>query len=119
VVNGAVDVWCPGASTSAFALRLALAAGGARFDQATDADARATGAALRLAIDALYRVLGTVPYNVVVETAPRDHEGPFRWWVDLIPRVTVTAGFETGTGLYVNVVDPADAAAALRAAIGG
>ncbi len=49
----------------------------------------------------------------MIATAPRDHDGAFRWWVDLVPRLTVTAGFELSTGLSVNIVAPADAAAAL------
>ena len=60
-------------------------------------------------------MIGDAAYNVMIETAPRDHAGPFRWWVDVVPRVTVTAGFELATGLSVNIVAPADAAAALRA----
>jgi len=34
----------------------------------------------------------------------------------VIPRITVSAGFELATGLSVNIVAPADAAEALRAA---
>jgi UDPglucose--hexose-1-phosphate uridylyltransferase len=52
----------------------------------------------------------------MIETAPRDHDAPFRWWIDVVPRLTITAGFELGTGLSVNIVAPADAAAALRSA---
>ena len=64
----------------------------------------------------IQRVLGDVAYNVMIESAPRDHDGPFRWWADVVPRITVAAGFELATGLSVNIVAPADAAAALRAA---
>jgi UDPglucose--hexose-1-phosphate uridylyltransferase len=70
---------------------------------------------LRDTIARLRGVLGNVAYNVMIESAPRDHAEPFRWWVDVVPRVTVYAGFELATGLSVNVVAPADAAAALRA----
>jgi galactose-1-phosphate uridylyltransferase len=34
--------------------------------------------------------------------------------VRITPRLTVTAGFERGTGLFVNVVPPEHAATALR-----
>jgi UDPglucose--hexose-1-phosphate uridylyltransferase len=116
VVDGAVGVWCPVASPTPFTMRLALADGGPRFDEATDDDTRAVGVALRDAIARIRLVLGDVAYNVMIETAPRDHAEPFRWWVDLVPRITVYAGFELATGLSVNVVAPADAAGALRAA---
>jgi len=114
IVDGPVVVWCPPASPTPFTVRLALADGGPRFDEAADDDARAVGIALRDAIAAIRRALGDVPYNVMIATAPRDHEGAFRWWVDLVPRLTVTAGFELSTGLSVNIVAPADAATALR-----
>jgi UDPglucose--hexose-1-phosphate uridylyltransferase len=116
VVEGAVVVWCPRASPTPFTVRLALADGGSRFDEAADDEARAMSIALRDAIASLRLVIGDAAYNVMIETAPRDHAGPFRWWVDVVPRVTVAAGFELATGLSVNVVGPADAAAALRAA---
>jgi UDPglucose--hexose-1-phosphate uridylyltransferase len=108
-------VWCPRASLTPFTLRLALADGGGRFDEATDADTRNVGIALRDAIAALQRAIGDVAYNVIIETAPRDHTAIFRWWIDLLPRVTVAAGFEIGSGVSVNIVSPADVADALRA----
>jgi UDPglucose--hexose-1-phosphate uridylyltransferase len=107
-------VWCPPASTSPFAQRVALANGGPRFDQASDDDIETIAAALCNCAARVHRVLGSPAYNVVVETAPRDHDTPFQWWVDVIPRLNVVAGFELGTGVYVNTVLPADAAAALR-----
>jgi UDPglucose--hexose-1-phosphate uridylyltransferase len=115
IVDGAVVAWCPPASPMPFTVRLALADGGARFDEADDDATRAVGIALRDAIARMRSVLGDVAYNVMIETAPRDHAGPFRWWVDLVPRISVAAGFEVATGLSVNIVAPADAAAALRA----
>jgi UDPglucose--hexose-1-phosphate uridylyltransferase len=116
VTRGAVVVWCPRASPSPYCVRLALADGGARFDDAADDETFAVGAALRDAIARIRLVLGDVAYNVMIESAPRDHAGPFHWWVDVVPRITVAAGFELASGLSVNIVAPADAASALRAA---
>jgi UDPglucose--hexose-1-phosphate uridylyltransferase len=113
IADGEVVVWCPRASPTPFTVRLALAEGGPRFDEASDEDARAVGVALANAIASIRRALGDVPYNVMFETAPRDHDGPFQWWIDIVPRLTVTAGFELATGLSVNIVAPADAAVAL------
>jgi UDPglucose--hexose-1-phosphate uridylyltransferase len=116
VSEGDVGVWCPPASPTPFSMRLAHANGGARFDETDDDITRSTGRAIRAAVNALHSVLGAVAYNVLVESAPREHSGDFRWWVDIVPRVTVAAGFELSTGLSVNVVAPADAASALRSA---
>ena len=50
------------------------------------------------------------------------HTGPmqsgslehFHWHIEIIPRVTKTAGFEWGTGFYINPVPPESAAEFLR-----
>ena len=71
--------------------------------------------ALRDALVALRDALGDVPYNVVVHTAPRDG-GPFHWYVEVMPRVSVVAGFEQATGILVNTVPPERAAVDARRA---
>ncbi len=114
IADGEVRTWCPRASATPFTIRLAPTDGGARFDESTDEQTRATGIALRDAIARLRSVLGQVAYNVMIETAPASHTDAFRWWVDVVPRLTTTAGFELGTGLSVNIVAPETAADALR-----
>ena len=55
-------------------------------------------------------------YNYILHTAPFDtHElGHYHWHLEIIPRLTKTAGFEWGTGFYINPVPPEEAAAFLR-----
>jgi UDPglucose--hexose-1-phosphate uridylyltransferase len=55
-------------------------------------------------------------YNYIIHTAPFD-TGPlkhYHWHIEIIPRLTKTAGFEWGTGFYINPVPPEEAAAFLR-----
>lgn len=64
----------------------------------------------------LYFGLNDPDYNIVVRSAPvkawcADH---LHWYVSLIPRVTQTAGFELGSGMYINTALPEDSAAFLR-----
>src|SRR5260221_4914679 len=113
VVDGAVVVWCPPASPSPFTMRLALADGGARFDDVPDDETRAVGIALRDVIARTQHVLGAVAYNVMIESAPRDHSGAFHWWIDVVPRVTITAGFWLAAGLSGKNCVPAGAAPAV------
>ena len=110
---GEVTVWCPRASTSRYLLRIAHAAAGPAFDEASDATIDAVALALRDAVRRLRAVLGDAPYNVVVHTAPR-HREPFHWYVEVTPRISVIAGFEQATGVLVNTTPPEDAAVALR-----
>jgi UDPglucose--hexose-1-phosphate uridylyltransferase len=113
VARDQVVVWCPFASTSPYLVRIAHEAASARFDRADDATVVTTALALRDTLARLQSLLGDVPYNVVVRTAPRDEE-PFHWYVDVIPRISVIAGFEQATGILVNTVPPELAAQQLN-----
>jgi UDPglucose--hexose-1-phosphate uridylyltransferase len=55
-------------------------------------------------------------YNAVLHTAPTGDErsAAFHWHWELIPRSTSLAGFEWGTGMYINSVSPERAAIRLR-----
>jgi UDPglucose--hexose-1-phosphate uridylyltransferase len=71
----------------------------------------------RLVHDVLNRLratLGTLPpLNMWVRTAPRD-AATFCWRVEIMPRLAQLAGLEIGTGVYLNVLAPEDAAQRLR-----
>ncbi len=61
---------------------------------------------LRVGLQKLSAKLGAPPpLNLWVRTAPRGAEH-FHWHVDVVPRLTRLAGFELGTGQYVNIVPP-------------
>lgn len=55
-------------------------------------------------------------YNYIIHTAPFDTQelGHYHWHIEIIPRLTKTAGFEWGTGFYINPVPPEEAATFLR-----
>ena len=44
----------------------------------------------------------------------RQELGHYHWHIEIIPSLTKTAGFEWGTGFYINPVPPEEAAAFLR-----
>ncbi len=114
IVDGDAACWCPPASEMPYAARCALPFGRQRFDIATDGELRAVALALRDYLSQLRTVLGDVPYNVTINTAPAADDRPYHWWLDILPRLTVPAGFEHATGLAVCTVAPEAAAAAIR-----
>lgn len=71
------------------------------------------GALLKLEV-----CLRNPPYNFNLHTAPcgQEHTDGFHWHLDIAPKLTTPAGFEMGTGIYINVTRPEDAAAFLREA---
>ena len=66
-------------------------------------------------------VLSPLAYNLVLHTAPlgQKNVGHFHWHWELIPRSTSLAGFEWGTGMYINSVSPERAAIRLRTSKSG
>jgi UDPglucose--hexose-1-phosphate uridylyltransferase len=60
--------------------------------------------------------LGNPPYNYSLHTAPfrAEKQHVFHWHLEIMPRLTIAAGFEMGTGIYINATAPEDAAQHLR-----
>ncbi len=60
--------------------------------------------------------LADPPYNYVLHTDALDNKARdyFHWHIEVIPKLTKVAGFEWGTGFYINPVAPEDAAQYLR-----
>ena len=75
------------------------------------------GVAVRTALSALAKLHGETAYNLVFHSAPYRATAPFHWHVHVVPKLTTHAGFELGTGIYINVVAPEVAAEELRSAI--
>jgi UDPglucose--hexose-1-phosphate uridylyltransferase len=65
------------------------------------------------AVRTLEALLGAVSFNAVLHEAPRGVE-TYHAHVHLWPSLVNTSGFERGTGIHINVVDPRSAAADLR-----
>lgn len=114
VLGDEVAAWCPTGSATPYEVRVAARGAGPRFDQASDAHVLGVAVVLRDVLAAVASALDDPPYNVVVHSADPG-AGRYHWWVEVTPRTAVVAGFEIGTGVLVNSVDAADAAAALRA----
>jgi UDPglucose--hexose-1-phosphate uridylyltransferase len=74
-------------------------------------------------------VLEDPPYNYIIHTAPfrrmtsagywKTLEYDYHWHIEIMPRLTKVAGFELGSGFYINPTPPEDAAAFLKNPKGG
>ena len=71
---------------------------------------------LRNSLGKLSSMIRNIPYNVVLHTAPvnKEEERHFHWHLEIMPRLTIMAGFELGTGYFINPTPPEIAAQALR-----
>lgn len=75
---------------------------------------------LRSILRRLETTLERPPYNLVVHSAPVQ-ETPslhYHWHIELIPKLTHVAGFEWGSGFYINPTPPEESAKFLREAAG-
>lgn len=63
----------------------------------------------------LHRAEGETALNAWLHTAPFGAMDG-HWHLEAVPRITVLGGFELGADVWVNILAPADAAAALRCA---
>ncbi|MBO3755415.1 MAG: galactose-1-phosphate uridylyltransferase, partial [Candidatus Brockarchaeota archaeon] len=62
------------------------------------------------------KVLGSFSFNMVFHSSPVGYRD-FHWHIEIYPRVAVHAGFELGSGAYINIVAPEEAAFQLRQAL--
>ena len=80
---------------------------------------------LKQVLSKLKQVLTDPPYNYLLHTAPfrrtrgkvhywKTIEEDYHWHVEVMPRLTKMAGFEWGSGFYINPTPPEEAATYLR-----
>jgi len=64
----------------------------------------------------LYRGLDNPAYNFMVDTTvTEDEENPYyHWHIRIVPRLSMIAGFEMGSGIYINTALPEDTAKSVR-----
>lgn len=87
------------------------------FENTYDHDIASVVEALRATLRSFEKNLRDPDYNFFIHTAPmKDKEkyGHYHWHIEAFPKVAIRAGFEFGTGVEINVVDPDLAARTLR-----
>jgi UDPglucose--hexose-1-phosphate uridylyltransferase len=64
----------------------------------------------------LYIGLENPDFNYVVRSLSTQEANAkyFHWYISVVPRITQNAGFELGTGMYINTALPEDSARFLR-----
>jgi len=65
----------------------------------------------------LHRALDDPPFNTVIHSAPlrdRSHDTCYHWHIEILPKLTQVAGYEWGSGVFINPLLPEQAAQSLR-----
>jgi UDPglucose--hexose-1-phosphate uridylyltransferase len=118
----------PYASCFPFELRLYPKRHSHDFALMNDEQLAELAVAMREMLARIKAVLNDPPYNFILHSAPPlqqrlgkpDYWGSieydYHWHIELVPRLTQIAGFEWGTGFFINPTSPEDVAAFLREA---
>ncbi|MBU0686448.1 MAG: galactose-1-phosphate uridylyltransferase [Candidatus Margulisbacteria bacterium] len=119
-------VFCPFASRFPFELWILPRRHQSAFQEIPDDQRMQLAVCLKEVLSRLKVVLNDPPFNYVLHTSPNpiprpgkpNHWGTirfdFHWHIEIIPRLTKMAGFEWGSGLYINPTPPEEAAKYLR-----
>lgn len=86
------------------------------FGQIREEQVRDLALVLRSSLSKLSLMIKNMPYNMVLHTTPVNlqEERHYHWHIEIMPRLTLMAGFELGTGYFINPTPPEMAAQALR-----
>jgi UDPglucose--hexose-1-phosphate uridylyltransferase len=88
----------------------------ARFEDAPRHEYETIARLLKTVLERMDRALEKPSFNLILHTAPfsDDVADVFHWHIEIMPKLTRVAGFEWGTGFYINPTSPEEAAAVLR-----
>jgi UDPglucose--hexose-1-phosphate uridylyltransferase len=121
--NAGFVAFCPFASRFPFEITIMPRRQSAYFSEIQADETLLLADVLKVSLQKLSKALTQPQYNFLIHTAPAryahhgywttiDHD--FRWHIEILPRLTLIAGFEVGTGFYINPTPPEEAAKHLR-----
>ena len=111
-VNRSFIAFAPYASRHPFETWIVPIERKAHFVDVDDSELRDLAAIFTEALLRLDLCLNDPPYNFMLLTTELSVR--FHWHIEITPRLSVTAGFELGSGVHINTVAPEYAAARLR-----
>jgi UDPglucose--hexose-1-phosphate uridylyltransferase len=108
--------YCPFAARSPFEARLYPKRHMPSFVSMQDDEITEMAGILRDLLARLYHCLDDPDYNFIIRSAAIGDEDVryLHWYMVVIPKVSIPAGFEMGSGIYINSVAPEDSALCLR-----
>jgi len=86
------------------------------FGNISEEEIKDLAAVLKDVLARIYHGLGNPDYNLIIDTTPVEDEEQsyYLWHIQIIPRLIQPAGFELGSGIYINVALPEETAAFMR-----
>jgi len=109
-------VFSPYAGASPFMMWIFPRRHMASFVEINDAELSCLSRALKHSLQKLYYGLDNPDFNFTIRSIPVKEHGSeyFHWYISIIPRLTQPAGFELGSGMFINTTLPEANAEFLR-----
>lgn len=109
-------VICPFAPRFPFELWILPKHHAAHFEDATKHEIHNLAQIFQRTLKKIENALNDPPYNFMIHTSPLTMPNPeiYHWHIELTPRLTRMAGFERGSGFYINPTAPEVSAQFLR-----
>jgi UDPglucose--hexose-1-phosphate uridylyltransferase len=118
--NGHFTVFAPYASVHPMEFWIVPKRHAPNFLSLTAEETEAFAETLQTSLRALKTLVNDPPYNYGIHLAiNRDAQDHYHWHLEVYPHLTIWAGFEKSTGMYINTVTPETAAQELRKIILG
>lgn len=121
--NAGFVSYCPFASRFPFEICIQPRKSAADFHTITPNEILSLADCLKVTLSKLGKALNNPHYNYIIHTAPSRYprrgywdtiDQDFCWHIEIMPRLTQVAGFEWGSGFYINPTIPEEAAKYLR-----
>jgi len=108
--------FCPFASRFPYEMGILPKRHYSDFRKINQTEVRSLAWMFKRCIESLNRILPNVPYNYIIHTSPSEQQDLdyYHWHLEIMPRITRIAGFEWGTGFYINYVPPEEAVKHLK-----
>ena len=86
------------------------------FGDINEAEIKSLARILRSTLAKLYFGLNNPDVNYTIRSIPikEDNNDYFHWYLTIIPRISQPAGFELGSGIFINTALPEESAEFLR-----
>lgn len=88
----------------------------ASFESISNEEIADIAANISVVLRKLYTGLKNPDFNIAIRSVPVKDNNPeyYHWYLSIIPRVSTAAGFEIGSGMYINTGIPEQSAAFIR-----
>ena len=108
--------FCPYAARSPFEIWIMPKQHESHFFNIKKSQISSCAKALKTVLEKLSKATGGADYNYILHDSPikETNFAHYHWHIEIIPRITNIAGFERGTGFYINPVSPEISAEYLR-----